>query len=126
LYVLRNTTVNDSQTELFLDGVGQRISIPPDSTWTYEVLVVARSQGNEFGVAQRAGFRLWGVINHDGSGVHVDKEFWEILYPLGSPWVASVAADNFRKAMTVMVVGAQNLPLRWVATVRTAEVMWPQ
>jgi hypothetical protein len=129
LYVLRNQTLNANTTELFLDGgeSERRISMPTGSTWTFEILVVARSQNaGEFGTSQRAGFRIWGVINHDGSGTHLDFGDGQVLYPPGSPWAAYAMADNVNNALVVKVVGDSRIALRWVATVRTAEVMWPE
>ncbi len=61
LYVLRNTTSDASEKELFLDGGwdSQRISIPAGSTWTFEALVVGRTRDSgEFSTALSVGFRI--------------------------------------------------------------------
>jgi len=39
-------------------------------------------------------------------------------------WGISLAADNANHALTVSVAGAANTAMRWVASVRTVEVIY--
>ena len=43
LYVLRNTTNDTSTTELFLDGVGERILVPAGRAMVFDILIMGRS-----------------------------------------------------------------------------------
>jgi hypothetical protein len=58
---LRNTTTDATQTELFLDGIDDRITLPITRTLTFDILVVARSSAG-----QSAGYRARGVIENNG------------------------------------------------------------
>ncbi len=50
----------------------------------------------------------------------------ESLYSAGdSAWSAIAQADNGNDALLIKVTGG-DVPMRWVATVRTVEVMWPK
>ena len=40
-------------------------------------------------------------------------------------WNATVAADDANDALVIQVNGAAGTTIRWVATVRTAEVIFP-
>jgi hypothetical protein len=123
-YVLRGTTVDNAQTELFLDGTGERVHVPASSTWTYDVLVTARDSG-----ATPAGFHIRGMMGYNAAGILVAFGAPIITQLAGAPAItAQVLPDNVNKALTVKVTWGLANPLvaRWVATVRTAEVAFPQ
>ena len=127
LYVLRNETTNSAMTELFLDGQfgDQRMKIPAGSTWVFEVLVVARTQdpGGIGPVAMSAGFRIRGVIQNDGGGTTMYGASGEPLYRADNSWNVWAIEDDTHDALTIVVQGGSR-PMRWVATVRTSEVMF--
>ena len=120
-YVLRNTTTGSAQTELFLDGSSQRITIDGGRTVTFDILVVARS---DLGLS--AGYRIVGVIENQGGttafigGVPVPTTLGEDV----GAWDVAVAADDANDALEVKVTGAAATTIRWVASVRTVEVAW--
>jgi len=120
MYVLRATTYANNFTEMFLDGLTQRITIPMDRTATFQILVTARDMsGNS------AGYRFEGVIENDGGNVTLIGG--GPLTPVMTKedvtsWDAEVIADNANDALVVRVKGAPGNTVRWVAVVRTAEL----
>ena len=48
LYISRIKTTDNNLTELFLDGIGpngQRMNVPQNGTWTFQILITARDNG---------------------------------------------------------------------------------
>lgn len=139
VYVLRGTTTSSNQVELFLDGNDQRMTVPSDTTWTFEILIVGRSAtyGDTFSAgATTAGYHFRGVIERNSMGF-VDNTFLEgsffagsltktIQFEDDSSWDATVEADDTNHALIIKVVGSADRNVRWVATVRTVEVTFPE
>jgi hypothetical protein len=116
-HVLRGTTTTSTLTELFLDGAGARMTIASGSSWTYDILVVARSSGGN-----TAGYQLLGVIeNNSGTTSLIGSGVKTVLGEDVSSWDVAVSADDTNDALVVKVAGDTST-IRWVATVRTAEV----
>ncbi|NOZ95290.1 MAG: hypothetical protein GXP47_11230 [Acidobacteria bacterium] len=121
VYVLRNevSTQGQAWTALFLDGASQRISVPRDGATTFDILVVARARNGA-----SAGWTVQGVIENTGGTTQM----------VGSPavralsathgWDVQAVSDDANDALVVQVMNPGAGPVRWVAVVRTAEVMW--
>jgi hypothetical protein len=93
------------------------MAIPVGATWTFDILVSARSStGNS------AGYRILGVIeNNGGTTAIVGSAPTTTIAEDISTWDVAVSADNTADALVIKVTGdATNV--RWVATVRTTEV----
>ena len=117
-YVLRNVTTTINETELFLDGSGQRLTIPAGRTWTFDILVVARST-----TGQSAGYQLRGVIeNVSGTTAFVGSTSQTVFGEDVPAWDTGPIADDVNDALGIRVVGSAGVTIRWVATVRTVEV----
>ena len=117
LYVLRNYTGDATPTELYLDGSSQRLTVASGRTMTFDILVVARSSQDD-----SAGYRIVGVIENDGGttsfiGIPTVTELGEDV-----DWTVVVEADDANDALVIKVTG-YIYTVRWVATVRTAEVV---
>ena len=131
LYVSRNITQNATPTELFLDGVAgtARMKVPVNGTWTFQTLVVARdNMGPSY---NSAGWRIEGVVEHYGVATFL----------IGTPTVTPIGIDPGATAWTVnpgvwgsganaglsltVTGGTMANPVRWVATTRTSEVVFP-
>jgi hypothetical protein len=120
-YIVRGSTTDTNMAELFLDGASARIHVPSGSTWAFDVLVTARDAA-----AGSAGFQIRGMIGYNPAGNLV-----LLGAPITTPFfgvpaiTAQVVPDNVNKAFAVKVTwGVANPnPVRWVATVRTAEVI---
>ena len=118
VYVLRNITSNATLTELFLDGTNQseRITIEPGRTMTFEILIVARSDNYN-----SAGYKCFGVVENEG-GTAINLATTQQTLAEEVDWAVNCGTEN--NALVVKVTG-DNSVIRWVATVRTAEVAWP-
>lgn len=124
LYVLRTETTNNTVTEMFLDGITgtQRILLPTNSLFTFDILVAARRTD---AVGGGAGYRVIGVIKKDAtnaSTTFVGTPSKTIIGETDGPWNVSVVADTTNGSLRVNVVGQTGKTIRWVATVRTTEV----
>jgi hypothetical protein len=127
LYVLRAVTTDGSPTELFLDQWSQRMKIPAGSTWAFEALIAARTQDTGSPKwAFSAGWRVTGVVqNAGGTTRFVNGSKTKLADDLGL-LDANVQADDANDALAIVVTGFGAYTYRWVATVRTTEVMFPE
>ena len=118
LYVMRRQTTSSGTWEnLYLDGTSSLLTLPPTRTLTFDILVVGRSNAGE-----SAGYHIQGVAENVGGTTSV----WAIttvLHEDDSIWNAQAIADDTNDALAVQVMG-NGETIRWVATVRTAEVSW--
>jgi hypothetical protein len=119
LYVLRNETSDATETELFLDGNDDRLTVASGRTLTFDIMVAARSDGGD-----SAGYRAEGVIDNDGGTMTLIASTLTELEGAEADWTVTVEADDTFDALVIKVTGAASTNIRWVATVRTAEVAW--
>jgi hypothetical protein len=124
MFVLRNTTANATQTELFLNGSSARLTLATGRTMTFDILFAAReTAGGSVGAA--AGFQVRGVIsNVGGTTALVGSPTTTALGAdaAAATWTVAAQADNTNKALAIKVTGAASTTIRWVASVRTTEV----
>jgi hypothetical protein len=125
LYVLRGETTPTTRTnELFLNQTSERIRIRPASVVNFDIQVAARSSSGNYG----AGFRLNGVIERTAAGL--TSLIGTVDSLAGFPkrdladWSVQVVADDVNDALVIRGVSNTNT-VRWVATVRTSEVLFP-
>ena len=130
LYVLRNKTINDSWTDVYLDGISatQRITITINRTVSFDILIVARNDPVSLVPGQSGGYQIQGVIENNNG----------VTSLVGSPTVTPLGADDANwkvrvqavdlvgpnDVLAVQVQGANAMIIRWVATARTTEVSW--
>ena len=120
-YLLRTTTVNASATELFIDGTAgsERLTLPSDSTWTFEVTVVGHQTDGD----GHAGFKFKGVIYKIGSvNTYMLGAATKETLSAHPNWNAAVAADNTNGSLKISVTGETSKTIRWFAVVDTTEV----
>jgi len=123
-YVLRQTTADATPTELFLDGATatQRMIVPKGGKWAFDILVIASSS-----TGATAGYQIKGVIKNVASttalvGLAVTTS---LAADAGTAtWMVSAQADNADGALAIKVTGAAATTIRWVATVRAAELIF--
>jgi hypothetical protein len=121
-FLLSRTTISGTTTELFLDGdtASHRIVFPFNGTWTFQLLVTARSANGESG-----GFQANGVIkNVNGNTTFVGGGTTMAVPAIASDvagWTVSAAIVN--NALSVSVTG-NSATNRWVARIHTAEVIY--
>jgi hypothetical protein len=124
IYVLRNITTTNTGTDLFLDGVTgtQRLVVPNNSVWTFDILVAARRTDATGG---GSGYRFTGVLRKDAtsaSTVFVGTPSKVVLGETDAGWDAVVTANTTSGDLRVTVTGQNSKTVRWVATVQTTEV----
>jgi hypothetical protein len=120
VYVLRRTTTDATPTTLYLDGSVRHLTVAVSRTLTFDVLVVARSDGGD-----SAGYQVRGVIENDGGATSfIGTPTVTVLGEDVGAWDVSVVADTGNDALIVQVTGTASATIRWVATVRTVEVAW--
>jgi hypothetical protein len=83
----------------------------------FDILVVGRTEAGE-----SAGYRITGVIENDG-GTMDHNATVTTLFEDDILWNARTVADTTHKALSVQVRG-NGETIRWVASLRTAEVGW--
>jgi len=123
LYVLRGSFTGSGTNELFLDGVSARMVLPVNGTWAYDVLVVGRNA-----TTYSAAFHLRGVIERNGSATALDGTQLKDVLNNDSTFDVFVEADNMAEALVIKVTNGSGTAvglMRWVATVRLAEVTFP-
>jgi hypothetical protein len=124
LYVLRGLTANASVTELFLDGnesgsVSNRMNLPSSGLWAFDILVVA----GRTDVKQDAGYQIKGIIGNVAGVTLVKGLNKTVLWEDDASWDVSVEADSTHQALVIKVTGGSGQTIRWVANVRTVEVI---
>ncbi len=116
-FVMSEQTVTSATWEdLYLDGGSLLLTIPPTRTLTFDILLVGRSSAGE-----SAGYYIWGVAENVG-GVTTVWATTVVLHEDDAAWNAQ-ATGIFGNHLAVQVMG-NGETIRWVATVRTAEVSW--
>ena len=117
-YVLRGVTTNSTPTELFLDNVAARMTVTSGQSWTFNILVVARSTTG----GNTAGYQVSGVIENNGGTTSLVGSASKTVFGEDvAAWDITVSADDTNDALVIKATG-DNSTIRWVATVRTAEV----
>ncbi|GIV76851.1 MAG: hypothetical protein KatS3mg050_1245 [Litorilinea sp.] len=127
VYVLRQTTSGTTPEELFLNGyegtadsLKERITLASNRAVAFDILVVGRSSSGE-----SAGYRIVGLIeNSSGNTAFIGTPTTTVLGEDDASWDVTVLADNTNDALAIQVTGGSGDEVRWVATVRTAEVNW--
>lgn len=120
--VVRNQTTNSTTTELFLDGSSQRVVVPNNAVWTFDILVAGRRTDATGG---GAGYRFTGVLRKDttnASITFVGTPSKQVLGETNTIWNAAVVADTTNGSLRVDVTGEASKTIRWVATIVATQV----
>jgi hypothetical protein len=119
LFVLRQTSNSTNKVELFLDGAGQRMTLPVGATWGFEMMVVARSSGGN-----SSAWTIKGVLeNVGGTTAKIGTVTKTALGEDATAWALDITADNTYDCLSVKATGDTST-IRWVASVRTTEVIY--
>jgi len=123
LYIVRNTSYNDTWTNLYLDGVDDWLSIPNGSTFTFDIFVTGRSTTG----GSSAGYRIQGVIeNHDTVTDFIGTPIVTVLGEDSAAWDVQALASNIYDILGIQVKGGYvGEIIRWVASIQTVEVAAP-
>lgn len=119
-FVVRRQTTNATPAEMFLDGSSLRLTIAPDTTWAFEIMLVARRTDAD---NESAAYQFFGCIDNNGGTtalVGAVQTFTPIEDTVA--WAAAVTADNTNDALVITVTGEAAKTINWVARVKTVEV----
>ncbi len=120
IYVLRNSTTDATQTELFSDGSAGDISVASDCTISFRINIAAR-QTDADGVS--AGYFITGVSdNNAGTTALVGSVTTTTIGEDVAGWDVTATADDTNDGINVLVTGAADDAVRWVARAEMIEV----
>jgi hypothetical protein len=117
--VMRNTTVNATPTELYIDGSFQRLVLNNNSTYMASIHIVGRSA-----TSQSAGYHITALLERNVGAATTNLIGTSKIVTgedLG-PWDAAVGADTVNGSLSITVTGDINNSVRWVATVELTQV----
>ncbi len=120
--VVRNSTSNATQTELFLNGSSLRITLANDTTWAFEALIVARRTDAD---NESAAYRITGCIDRNDNAAStalVGSPTVTVISEDAAAWDADAAADTTNGSLNFRVTGEAGKTIRWVGWVRLTEV----
>lgn len=121
--IARATTTNATITEAFTDGVSKQMVLPDNSTWNFEVRVVARRTDAtdesfaavyEGAIDRQAGAATTAIVGSVLSTPLADDS--------AGAWTVLVDADAGSGALRVQVTGQAAKTIRWNAFVKIVEV----
>ena len=125
MYVLKATTNSTAMSALMKNGGETGIAIAPGRTVAFDILIAARKRYNFESGAFAAGYRVQGVISHDGGTFFLGTPTVTVLGESDPAWNVVVIANNAADRLDVQVTGDSTpLSTRWVATVRATEVSY--
>jgi len=121
-YILRATTTNATPTELLINGA-DRMILANDSTWKFDISVVARRTDAD---NENAAYTFRGCIYRNANAVsttiaglvnkNVDAE-------QDLDWDANVDADTTNGSLRIQATGEAAKTIRWVAFVTATQVV---
>jgi len=122
-YVMRGITIDAVNTEIFLNGTSDKLLMNANTTVAFSMTVVGRrtDASNEGAV-----YELRGGIDRDTTVLStriiggVNKI---VISEDNPPWDVMVDADTFTGALRIKVKGEAGKTIRWVAHIRTVEVI---
>lgn len=118
--VARKSTANATPAELSLDGSAARCTIAADTTWAFEIMVVARRTDAD---NESAAYQFLGCIdNNAGTTALVGSVATTVIAEDTAAWDCAVTADNTNDALVVTVTGEAAKTIRWVARIELVEV----
>ena len=111
--VYRGTTLNNTPTEIFVNGVSNnRIAILSGYTYTFSILITALRTD---GANESAGYRLDGVIdNQSGTTALVGSVIKTVIGEDTAGWDVAATADNTNDALVLTVTGS-SATVKWFA-----------
>ena len=114
------TAYSNTPTEMFLDGASERMVIPVDTAWNFDIKLSMYSQP----VASGGAWNIRGAIYRNGMGTTVllGSNIYESWLPVEPGFAVSVDADITNNALRIQVTGLAGYgSQRWVAVVDIAQ-----
>ena len=124
-YTLSAVTTNATITEMFIKGTGgsNRLTIPQDTTWKFDIQIAARrTDAND----ESAGYHYAGVIDRNilAASTALVGTVQTIMTPQEDTpaWTITITADTTNGALKVEVTGEALKTISWLASVKIVEV----
>jgi len=120
ILVARCQTTNATQTEMFLDGSAQRLTILEKSTWYYTIKLIGRQTNSDYTVQ---GYIEEGIIKRDtGGNATITNHNHSIAFVNDANWAYAVSADTTNQALAIKVTGKASENISWVARIELVQV----
>jgi hypothetical protein len=122
---LKKTTTSDVQSTLTSDGqnasASNQIIFLNDSTYTFNILVVARRSDID---GENAGWEFKGVAirNMNAASTTILGVSKTTIHKTTPTWDCNIVVDTVYGGLSVKCVGQSNKTIKWVATVNIVEV----
>jgi hypothetical protein len=119
--VLRNSTTDATATQLFINGSSQRLILPNNSAWTFNIRVVGRRTD---ATGTWAMYTFEGGITRDASAAttNLRASSRTIIDESAGALNCTIAADTTNGSLNITVTGAASQTIRWVATAEITQV----
>lgn len=112
-------TANNTPTELFLNNDAERVTIASDTTWMFEIHVVARRIDAD---NESAAYHFMGCIdNNAGTTALVGSVTKTTVAEDTAGWDCNVTADDANDALIITATGENAKTIQWVATIFLTE-----
>lgn len=120
-YVLTGTTTNNSETEIFINGVSNsRITVPLNKTVYYTADIVCRRTDAS---GDHAAFYIKGVATNNAGTVSDVGLIYEVGITKTDPaFAVDFRADNTNDSVNLYVIGNTGKTLQWKCAVTALEV----
>jgi hypothetical protein len=120
ILIAKRQTTNATPTDLRLGSALQSISIPADTTWGFDILIVARRTDAD---GESAFYRLEGCIdNNAGTTALVGTVTTTVIAEDTAAWDVEAVADNTNDQLDINVTGEAGKTINWVARVTLVKV----
>lgn len=144
-YILRGITTDNTSRELFLDGSGARLTIPVGASWVCNIQIVCRSTSKSGGSFLSDFYETAAILENENGTVRggealnhislMDNNAFPPEFSSGfvtqltkaahGGYSVTISADDNNDSLKIVVNGNSGHTVRWVAVVRTAEVIMP-
>jgi len=121
-YIARNITTDNVLKEIFLDGVSERIQVPPNATVSFNIEITARrtDSGQEGAIYELRGGADRGAF---ASSLTLLGRVNKTVVTEDNPaWDATVTVNTASSTLQIWVKGEVSKTIRWVAHIKTVEV----
>ena len=118
-FLVRNSTTDATETELFLNGSSERLTISDNTAWFFDIKVLAKRTDSP---NESAAYTFTGCIDRNsGTTSLVGSTIKTIVAEDSVAWDVVVEADDTNDALVIKVTGESAKTVQWVAFVQTVE-----
>ena len=121
-YILKGTTTDDVETEIFIGGIANtRVPITANTTILADISIAARRIDGTF---ESAGWKLSTVAdNNNGTTSDAGNVYEIIVHTDDVNYLVDARADDTNDSLNIYVTGVTGKNVSWTAVVTTTEVI---